>query len=75
VSQPTSQDVAVLAAEIAAHKFGQRAGQATFNALAQLAPVIAEEVRATPLDPFHRDERLPAFWAYVDRRLAEEAVR
>jgi hypothetical protein len=31
-----------------------RAGQAYFNALYTILPDVAEEIRGTPLDPFHR---------------------
>jgi hypothetical protein len=32
---------------------GYRYGQAFFNTLTRVRPVLAEEVRGTPLDPFH----------------------
>jgi hypothetical protein len=43
----------------------QRIGQAAFNAVCKVEPEVANLVRATDLDPFYRDERLPAFWAEV----------
>jgi hypothetical protein len=47
-----------------------RTGQAYFNALARLDPALAETVRATALDPFHQNARLPEFKAYVAQVLA-----
>jgi hypothetical protein len=37
----------------------QRRGQYAFNLLFQVRPDIANEFRATELDPFHRDHKLP----------------
>lgn len=42
-----------------------RAGQAAFNVLATLRPDLSEKIRATPLDPFHLDARLPDFYLFV----------
>lgn len=42
-----------------------RRGQAAFNALEEVRPDLANRVRATELDPFHRDERLEAFYNWV----------
>lgn len=47
----------------------ERTGQAYFNALADIAPWIAEAVRTTPLDPFYRDERLPDFFDFVAKQM------
>lgn len=33
-----------------------RYGQALFNALSNVRPQLAEEIRGTPLDPFHVNE-------------------
>lgn len=44
-----------------------RAGQYAFNTLRDLRPDLAERVRGTALDPFHRDDVLPAFLRYVAR--------
>lgn len=38
-----------------------RVGQFYFNALNYVRPDLAKEVRATELDPFYDDERIPAF--------------
>lgn len=43
-----------------------RKGQAAFNALYSLAPGWADSIRGGKLDPFHRDDRLPEFYAFVD---------
>jgi hypothetical protein len=44
----------------------QRHGQAAFNALYEVAPEVANEIRgSTSCDPFHRDDRMGAFAAYV----------
>jgi hypothetical protein len=43
-----------------------RLGQTYFNVLHQVRPHLAEQVRATDLDPFHTDDRIPAFLAFVE---------
>lgn len=43
----------------------QRYGQACFNVLHAVEPKLANEIRGTNLDPFHRDERVPEFLAKV----------
>jgi hypothetical protein len=43
----------------------QRNGQAHFNVLYQMNPHLADEIRGTVLDPFHRDDRVPAFLTVV----------
>lgn len=35
---------------------GMRFGQVYFNLLHTLRPDLSEQLRATPLDPFHRDK-------------------
>jgi len=35
-----------------------RKGQSLFNALCVLYPDIADEIRGTSLDPFHRDDKI-----------------
>lgn len=42
-----------------------RSGQTHFNALRRMRPDLANEVLGTAIDPFHLDERLPDFVAYV----------
>ena len=42
-----------------------RAGQAAFNRLYEVAPGWADHIRGGPLDPFHLDERLPTFFAWL----------
>jgi len=39
-----------------------RKGQCLFNALYWFDAELADIIRATPADPFYRDERIPAFW-------------
>lgn len=43
-----------------------RAGQAAFNMLYVLRPDLADQIRGTDLDPFYQDERLPAFYAWLE---------
>lgn len=42
-----------------------RAGQWYFNLLVVARPDLADRVRGTALDPFHRDDRLPAFVGWL----------
>lgn len=52
----------------------QRTGQAHFNVLHRLHPELADEIRGDRmLDPFHVDERIPAFREFVMARLAVTA--
>ena len=46
---------------------GHRAGQAQFNLLVKVRPDLAEMVRGSDFDPFHRDERLPEFYGFLAR--------
>lgn len=47
-----------------------RTGQTAFNLLLSIDPDFAETIRATPADPFHNDDKLPAFLAKVVERTA-----
>ncbi|HOY30259.1 MAG TPA: hypothetical protein PKW80_00120 [Bacteroidales bacterium] len=47
----------------------QRKGQAFFNALYFLHPVIADNIRATQIDPFHDDEKLDECINQISARL------
>jgi hypothetical protein len=47
----------------------QRYGQALFNALYEVAPDLANEIRATARDPFHDQSRVAAFTEYVALKL------
>lgn len=47
-----------------------RMGQTYFNVLMDAAPDLAEEIRGTDLDPFHRDEVLPSFTLWLQTQLA-----
>ena len=42
-----------------------RRGQAAFNKLYEEAPGWADSIRGGPIDPFHRDERLEAFFKWL----------
>lgn len=48
------------------HDLDWRRGQTAFNLLAQARPRIAAVVPAEA-DPFYLDERLPAFWLFVEQ--------
>jgi hypothetical protein len=56
----------------------QRLGQAYFNILVRIRPLLAESIRWGALDPFHSDDRFPqflnhvsAFWDFYDREEGE----
>ena len=49
-----------------------RAGQTAFNHLYAVAPGWADHIRGGPLDPFHIDERLDAFFAWLPSIVAAE---
>ena len=50
----------------APHNPRWRRGQTYFNALWELRPDLSEQIRGKyELDPFHRDELLPAFLEFV----------
>ena len=42
-----------------------RIGQCFFNALAHVAPWVAEDIRGTSLDPFYIEDNLPHFFLYL----------
>lgn len=42
-----------------------RRGQAYFNVLDDVRPDLADQVRAMALDPFHNDDKVPQFLAWV----------
>ena len=44
-----------------------RLGQAAFNVLLIFRPDLSEQIRATPLDPFHSINILPKFYEWVER--------
>lgn len=46
-----------------------RLGQTYFNVLYDMRPVLADQIRTTDLDPFYRNERLPAFCKWVASKL------
>ena len=43
---------------------GLRYGQVFFNTLADEHPNLAERIRSTPRDPFHKDEVVVEIWDY-----------
>jgi hypothetical protein len=45
-----------------------REGQTLFNVACDLDRLTLDQVRGTDLDPFYRDERIPAFTAYLRRQ-------
>lgn len=51
----------------------ERRGQALSNALFQISPAIANEVVGSDFDPFYLDERIPAFWAWLEEHYPHEA--
>lgn len=46
-----------------------REGQAYFNALEELLPDFANEIRGTKLDPFYHDDRIDAFREWLSLKL------
>lgn len=44
-----------------------RLGQVAFNVLWEVRPDLSEQVRATPLDPFHNRATLQEFYEWVKR--------
>lgn len=44
-----------------------RSGQTYFNVLADVRPDLSEELRASALDPFHGDDRIPMFLNWLRR--------
>ena len=47
---------------------GLRYGQVFMNTLADEHPSLAERIRATPRDPFHKDEVKPEVWEYCSEK-------
>ena len=45
-----------------------RKGQALFNAIYRIHPEIANEIRATDIDPFHSDDRIEACLEFLRNR-------
>lgn len=48
-----------------------RKGQTMFNVLLDLRPDIAERIRDTELDPFHRDEVVPKLLDWLKEQLTD----
>lgn len=46
-----------------------RWGQALFNVLHSMRPELADEIRGTTMDPFHRDDMAPVFLGWVATKL------
>lgn len=53
---------------------GWRAGQCLFNAIYDISPALADEIRGTPNDPFHRDDRLGACLSFLTGKEKEDEV-
>lgn len=68
LDEPTEDLVALVRRKIAERGFGIREGQAAFNALYELSPALAQRIRGdhSTLDPFYRDENLPAFFRWLE---------
>lgn len=49
-----------------------RLGQAHFNALDVVNGEMADEIRGTMADPFYCDDKMPEFWAAVNK-LSEQS--
>lgn len=43
-----------------------RQGQLAYNVLSAIRPGLARSINASALDPFHSDEALPDFFAYIE---------
>lgn len=43
----------------------QRDGQALFNTLFVNFPEVAEAIRATSVDPFYKDDRIPECYEFI----------
>lgn len=43
-----------------------RAGQTYFNLLHDVRPDLANQIRATRMDPFHDDSRIPGFLTWLE---------
>lgn len=63
----------VQAGMLARHKTW-RAGQALFNALELVVPEFANEIRATPLDPFYDNKKIQACLAHFQKKVDTNAV-
>ena len=58
---------AFVAELIIAEKYRQRPGQLAYNMLRKVRPDLADQVRGQQgIDPFHRDDNLPAFFQFVE---------
>jgi len=49
-----------------------RRGQTLFNSLYALYPEIADGLRGTNVDPFHRDERYGDCWDHIIKMLKDD---
>ena len=53
---------------------GWRKGQVLFNVLYDERPEWADEIRATEIDPFYEDQKIPAFWEWLEQKIIEEST-
>lgn len=49
-----------------------RVGQTAFNVLWKLRPELAEQVRVTEANPYYLDDRLPAFYEWLEQHWEDE---
>lgn len=56
---------AEVAAKLSEYPYWRR-GQAAFNVLYRVRPDLGETIHTGKLDPFHRDDRLPEFYEWVE---------
>lgn len=63
-----TQFVAVASAYYGENKRRVRFGQAVFIILEEVRPEIANELRGTPLDPFHKTSVSDEVWAFIEDR-------
>lgn len=72
---PTIGELAEWVEKVWGRQPSWRHGQTAFNVLHDVLPVCADLIRGGPYDPFHLDQRLPAFWTAVGGWLAVATAR
>jgi hypothetical protein len=50
----------------------QRSGQIHFNVLHEMSPELANSFRGGDMDPFYRDDKIPAFLDHLEKLLSTE---
>jgi len=61
-------EVACAAAIKFTHGRYMRIGQCAFNALHEIRPDLAYEIRGTRIDPFFHDANVPAFYEWLEQQ-------